>query len=361
MSHNSKKTQIVSAVINNLKEHGMDIDTRAIQLVQQAVNELDPQIDINAKLIVNISKHIGVELFKTKHEQLPSNAIGDSETALAGPTIKATDTVNSLLTRPAVLQSIFNPGALVSRTYLFLDSRWRFRTGDSSVLSWSIATSNGPRQDSFSGLVTADLRNIVGIRLLPFIFPNTRRALNCLRRISVEMIEFQNQAYVMYGNQRFHFMYEINAGAAADDPYETKELGLNESTFRFGKPISEIQTLSFRFRNPINILSLDKDLLTGTATSVGAETVITFSEPHFCGIGDEIIVNGFNTTNPIADLAEIELVNDQDGWPITAVTTYTMTFGVDLSSLAGAIVGNVEVFFQAKRLLMRLEIDWVAK
>lgn len=355
------RDQIIKAVCKIIESKGISLDARAFRLITGCIENLNPKLEITTEVIENIAKHLSVELTKTKSFEHQLQTEEDSDNVMTKYKIRLDDTVNTLLHKPAVLQSIFNPAALVSKTYLFLDSKWRLRNGDQTILSWSIATSNGSRLENISGLTTAPVKNIIAVKLLPFIFPNTQRALNSLRRISVEMIEFNAQAYVMHGNQRFHFMYEIDAGTAADDPYETKELGLNESIFRFTYPITEIQTLSIRFRNPINILSLDKDILIGTAASVGTDTVITFSEPHRCGIGDDVVVSGFTTTNPSADFAEIELVNDADGWPLTAVTTYTITFAVDLSTLTGAITGNVEVFFQAKRLLLRFEIDWVQK
>jgi hypothetical protein len=295
----------------------------------------------------------------------------ESENALTKIKIDKKETVNTLLQKPHILQHIFNPDARLKTGYLHLDSKYRSRETDKrNIFTWNINVSGTDYDSKSSAISTSDIKNITSIRMFPFRFPNTPNAITSARRLSVEMVELNNQAYITYGNNRYHFMFRINESSAlvsgAFTPsaylqYEADDIDQSEAKFTFSNPIVELTKLSLRFRNPFTELELDPDVLPAVISAVGVNTLLTFSIPHRITIGDEVIINGFNTTTPDADYVEIDQMNNSNGWAVASNTAFTVTIPVDISGLSGAIIGNpFNIYLNSKRFIIRLEIKYIS-
>jgi hypothetical protein len=102
---------------------------------------------------------------------------------------------------------------------------------------------------------------------------------------------------------------------------------------------------------------MDPDVLPAVISSVGAQTLLTFNKPHKLEVGDYIVIENFITSNPDIDNVEINLINEKNGWPIVALTAFTATIDVNLSSLTGAILNNpYNIYLESKRFIIRLKI-----
>ena len=289
----------------------------------------------------------------------------EPETAIAHTKLNDMTTIDSLLQSPAILQSIFNPKALHRKAYLILDRK--YQSNDSNNIhefKWHIATAGKHFNSLTTSVTTAPLRDIIKIKMFPFRFPNTANAITEFHRLSVELVEFNSQAYVVaHCNKRFHFAFDIERTGAvgSNEPLNMTDVSNSITEFEFHTPIIEINTLTIRFANPEVDVNLDPDILSGTISSVGAQTLITFLQPHFCTIDTSVVITGFITTDPINDSVEIELMNDTNGWDITAVTTFTVTIDVDISGLNGVILNNpYNIYLNAKRFALRMELTYIS-
>ena len=274
--------------------------------------------------------------------------------------ITAETTIDELLSHPKLLQGIFNPAALVRKSYIMLDRKYQIKTANNKTeFSWFITDSSRVYESNATAVTHEQIINVVSIKLYPFRFPHSYNTISGLNRISVEIKELNFQAYVLaHANKRFHFIFDVKTTGAGNSAYDALDVGQNSATFDFSNPIMELNTLTVRFGNPDRTIELDPDLLIGTIAAVGAQTVITYTIPHFCVVGDLIYISGFNTNN-INDSTEISLINSENGWNLSAITTYTQTIDVDISGLDGIINGVVSVYLDSKRFGLRMEISYV--
>ena len=269
-------------------------------------------------------------------------------------------TLDELLAYPKLLQGIFNPAALVRKAYVMLDRKYQIKTANNKTeFSWFITDSSRVYETNATAVTHEQITNVVSIKLYPFRFPHSYNAISGLNRISVEIKELNFQAYVLaHANKRFHFIFDVKTTGSGNSAYDALDVGQNSATFDFSNPVMELNTITVRFGNPDRTIELDPDLLIGTITSFGAQTVITYTIPHFCVVGDLIYITDFGTNN-INDATETSLINSENGWNLVAVTTYTQTIDVDISGLAGVINGDVSVYLDSKRFGLRMEISYV--
>lgn len=295
------------------------------------------------------------------HEMLVQEMGKDAESYINDRKVEDADTIDSLLRSPRTLQTIFNPDALRRTTYLVLDRRYQASASDNvTSFTWNIANASKTYDPLTTAATTANLRDVVSMKMLPFRFPNTTNALTGTRRLSVELVEFNNIAYIATAdNHRFHFIFEI-ASTGSGTPYVAGDIGNNLAEFTFHDPIIEVNTLTLRFGNPNKVVSLDSDRLNAVASAFGAQTVLTFTTPHRTAIGDYVYISGFTTSSVVSDKALIDVVNSVNGWPATAVSTNTITIDVDLTTLVGVIdVTPIPVYLGGKQFIINLELTYL--
>ena len=299
------------------------------------------------------------------HEMLIKEIGKEPETSIMEKKIEETATVDTLLQTPAILQSIFNPKALRRKAYLILDRKYQASdTNNVNEFKWLIANINKSYNPLTSAATTAPIRDIVKIKMFPFRFPNSENTVTEFHRLSVEIVELNNQAYIItHTNKKFHFVFDIErtGPVGSTEPYDMTDVGNSLAEFEFHEPIIELNTITIRFGNPGDLINLDSDSLYGTISAVGAQTMITFTQPHFCSVSTSIVISKFNTTNPTADITEITLLNDPSGWDIVTMTAMTVTIDIDISGLIGVIVDNpFKVYLNAKRFGLRMELTYIA-
>ncbi len=299
------------------------------------------------------------------------------ETMLIQPVINDAETVDSLIKEPLKIQSIFNPDALRRSAFLRLDRKYQTQsTNNINTFKWSIAViSEGANYDpTTSAATTSSLTGIVECHIRPFRFPNTLNALNGRRRLSLQILEFSNQGWVLApSTRRIQFIMELvqtdNTGLFQ---YDAKDIGQNRTEFKFFSPIMQLPTITLQFGNPETILNLDPDNGYTSVAASGVQSLLTFFQKnsdgtytataHNCAVNDLVMISNFNTTDPSGDRAEITLMNDTNGWPIATIpSATTMLINIDISGLAGAIVGSpFPIYLDSKRFCIEMRLTYLA-
>lgn len=320
--------------------------------------------DNEKRFVLGKIKNINLNLFKDKPRVSVVAALSDMLCAELENLPK--EKIEGPLDIKSMLYDQMGPDHKSGKTkkaYLLLDRKYLAGdTNNSTEFRWFISTTAKKYNPELTAALTAPIRDITSIRMLPFVFPNTDDTIHPFRRLHVEIIEANMQAYlVTSANRRFHFSFNIErAGTLL--PYNITDAGNSESRFDFAEPIIELDTITLRFSNIDSIISLDPDRLFGVIAAVGAQTQITFDVPHRCAVGSIVVISGFSTDAPVADSAEIELMNESVGWPIVSVTTFTILLDLDLSGLVGNITGApFEVYLNAKRFAIQLEITHMSE
>ncbi len=300
------------------------------------------------------------------HEMMVKELGKEPETSLLEKKIDEKATLDTLLQSPHVLQSIFNPAALHRKAYLILDRKYQSSdTNNINEFKWHVSNTSKTYNPLTTSATTAPMKDIVKIKMFPFMFPNSENTVTGFRRLTAEILELNTQAYIItHINKKFHFSFDIERTGpiGSTEPYYMTDIGNSLAEFEFHDPIIELNSITLRFGNPGELINLDPDSLYGTIAPLGAQTLITFGQPHFCSLFSSVVISDFNTTLPIDDAVEIDLMNSTHGWDIVAMTAFTVTIDVDLSGLAGIIVGNpFYVYLNAKRFALKMELTYIAQ
>jgi hypothetical protein len=269
------------------------------------------------------------------------------------------------MTKGINILKTFNPLACLRTAYIILDRKYQSRVGNGiDEFIWDLAVHGQGYNMNSSAISTVLPNNIVGAKIIPFRFPRTEAAITFSKRLSITIKELAAHAYVVpAGGHRFHFMFTLieSATGGPNDPYVLANSG-GESTTEFwlGGVVSEIKSITLAFGNPFTQLRLDPDRLSVIITSVGVQTLLTFTQPHFVSVDDTITIEDFTTSNTAADSVDIEIMSDETGWAVIAVTATTITINVDISGLIGVIITPTSVYLESKRFLIPLEIKYMA-
>lgn len=346
-------------VVFKQKIAAIDLSLFAQHSVQQVIPVLTEIIIDSLKTVVSQDTK-AVDIHEILRNEIGTEAEGGQLTRR----VAATATINTLLRTPKILRHIFNPAATHTTNYLLLDSRYRNRAvADPTVnFQWHVAAFGTTYDASTTAVASEILHDIIKIKIFPFQFPNTPNAIGDTSRLGVEFVEFDAQAMMFPAyNKRLHALFAISRTAAApsDAPFTCNDLGQSPTEFIFHTPFTEVTNLTMRFSNPYYNLTLDPDQLPATITSVGVQALLTFTSPHHCEVGDIVQVLDFVTTMPLDDTVQITQMLDVNGWAIVVVTPTTMLIDVDLSGLAGVIVGTNQIYLQAKRFVIRLELTYI--
>ena len=261
------------------------------------------------------------------------------------------------------LLKMFNPQAAIYTSYVILDRKFQTRNNSLDTFSWNLALSGQGYNHDTSAVCTTMPKNIIGAKIIPFRFPRTEAAITFSKRLSINIQELEMHAYVASDNRwRFHFLFSlIEDGGNPNDPYILANSGGENTTeFWLGSKVQEIDSITLTFGNPFTKLTLDPDRLPATIASVGVQAVLSFAQPHFVSVGDNVTIEDFTTNNIIADFVEIQLMNDDTGWPVVAATATTLTIDVDLTGLTGAITTPTSIYLDSKRFIIPMEIKYIA-
>jgi hypothetical protein len=261
---------------------------------------------------------------------------------------------------PVDVLKYFNPGANLRHAYILLDRRYHKRIHDESKFSWGI--SYDTKASANTSLKTSvPLQSIVGAKIYQFRFPNIDDILTFPRRLSINIEELTNAAFTAPGSGRkFQFLMEVQQETTGLKPYAVNDVGENVMKFWFPNSVNFLEEITITFGNPFNIITLNPDILPATISASGAQTLLTFSQPHFTAVGERIIIETFTTTQPITDAVEIELMNNENGWEITGATATTLTIDVDISAISGTVANNPhKIYIESQRFVIPIELYYM--
>jgi hypothetical protein len=331
---------------------------RKLDFNKYKTHRLDEVVEVLSDVLLEELKKVYVE----DHSAVDIHELMKSQIALPGDNSTAAvakgKTIDDLLQTPFTLQRIFNPDVTKRSVYLNLDSRHRVpNDSDTKLFKWNIATIGMGITDDTYALTCLPLTNIVSMIMTPFKMPYIPRALTDQHRLSVEIVEFDQQAYIASNNHRYHFLFQINQTTDGYSTFTTDNIDQNRAEFKFSHPIAELTTITLRFGNPENYLTPTVDNLTANIYWSGTQTLFDFGfgNAHYCEIGDLVYITGYNTTDTVNDSYLISLVNSSTGWPIYSTTAFTLSINIDTSSQSGATVGPVKVYLNSKRFMLNLE------
>ncbi len=241
---------------------------------------------------------------------------------------------------PTLLNRI-NPAATMKRAYFILDRRYHNR---SKSFSWDLKE-----------LSIINIENVLGAKVHPFRFPYTETAITFPMRLSINIEEFGGQAYISHV-KNFQFIFELKKEGSGTEPYQLIDTGGTYSEFWCATPITTMDSITINFGNPFNKITLDPDQLYATISSDGAQTLLTFTQPHMLLANDIVYIENF-ATDSADDYTETALLNSIYGWKLASVTSSTAHIDVDISSLSGSIINNPYlIYFDSKRFAIPIEI-----
>jgi hypothetical protein len=297
------------------------------------------------------------------HEMLKVEILDSSKTKVVATPSTQSDITSILGYSDGFnLQRIINPSSIMSTAYIILDRKHHSNVSfTENDFTWNLAIQGQSFNGNSSAISSAPLKNVVGIRMIPFRFPKSENALTSLKRISILIHELSSHSYVSVDqNRRFHFLFDLTeTGTGDSDPYELNDSGQNIAEFDLHSKVQEIQSITLSFGNPFLKFSLDPDRLTANITSVGIQTILTFTQPHKCQVNDHFVISNFSTNNMSADLIIAFFLQFPTGWPASAVTASTVTIDLDISGLAGVIDQPSNIYLEAKRFIIPLHVKFL--
>ena len=287
--------------------------------------------------------------------------------------------------QPLRLQNIFNPQATEKKIYLVLDTKHTVGLTDNiqdykqdatvSSFKWNISTNSISSALTNMVGVSSPIKDIVKIKMYPFIIPNVEYDIYVYERISLAIDELNTQAYSAIDySRRFHFLFDIEpVNRTGYYPFRLKDLGNSITEFEFFKPIKEISTITLSFGAPFRPISfgspilVPKQILSNPLSPT--QTVIEFYFNPYVSKDSFVYITGFTTTNPSADQYYIELFNDQFGWKNvqwyavdngatpTFDERYCIFLDFDITGMVGTpVLTNTQILMGDRRFVVNLEM-----
>lgn len=275
------------------------------------------------------------------------------------------------------LRNVFNPTQNIIRDYVIFDTRYRdVNHGIQNQFQWGYSDTTNIRPGVVNTQYT--IRNLISMRAMQFVFPKTgyygQTFLNVnTGRVSLFIREFQRQAFVAREQTYYHMIFRtVTDGYTLITPFpgtavyiQTQIEDYADGMIPFRPPVTEVNTFTFQFQDPINTLNFppDRDRV---AFTYGNPTTITSTQPNNLISGSRVYITDFTTNTPTnaIDAALIAAINDPNGLVITvaapSTTNTVFTIPVDTSAIAGPIVGlRVECYYAQWRVIIPFELYYL--
>ncbi len=253
-----------------------------------------------------------------------------------------------------ILKKVFNPKAC-KKKYILLDS-WYKNSINNGVYQW-IYSDNANRSIGVFN-TTETIRNITSIKLMQTVFPTY--AINPLTyRLGVRILEFSDSNFK--SSSEYHlilkFRYDFSNYAGLT-PLQIEDF--HDGIINFNIPITELNTLSLSFSDPVNQIIMPPDVMSCTFTTYAPSLITIRTEvPHNLVNGDKVFFNNFTTNDPTADVTDISIVNSFAGNSISSVTTYT--FNITILNPVVSPISNLSIngYNNRFRFIFPFEISYL--
>jgi hypothetical protein len=236
------------------------------------------------------------------------------------------------------LQKIINPNALLRTNYIILDTRYRVLDSDGTkFFSWNHINNVSRNQGSIN--TVGNIRDIVALRVYPFRAPYTSTLDTSYNKVSMLIREFQAQSFVGQEQRRFHFMFDpvVSGNSIFMQPGDD-----NDGYYRFGQPITQIDTITVDFGSPLEEVIFEQDRSQGYASiyGLGIETEFTTFIPHNLLTGNTIYITGFSSLDNLATSSVTNSINRNTGFPAIVVSPTKFKIQIDSNSMTPLIEGG---------------------
>lgn len=252
-----------------------------------------------------------------------------------------------------LVKKIKEPINSVNTAYIILDSRNRSLENDGTkYLKWTHINSIITSQGTCNSI--GNIRDIISVKLAPYNISELL-ALNIpLAQMSCLIHEMATQSFITR-NGRFHFMGDVTRIFDRSDVKRITNKDYNDALYKFNKPITNLDTITVSFFDPIETLTLFKDRMEGEVVP-GLVTTFVFPESHNL-VDSRVYINNFTTATE-NDTAVVSEINATNGHNATVISLTEITIPVDTSQLQfviGAtttpftpIVGMVSVVYNSR-------------
>ena len=245
---------------------------------------------------------------------------------------------------------------VLPRQIIPLDSRFRLVDYDEpGEYKWNIHTSNDPGRPGDIRMQDT-VTEVVQMKICPFWIPVSDERYQYYDKVRLYIKEFKGQSIQVNEFEDcdqgcvprphyYHFEFLI-------DRREVNRLHLIPicDTFKFRKPMAQVNTLTLVFRAPFEKIIFDADRLFFTVSNTNP-ALFTATEDHNLATGDLVYICNFDSADSLINRE----VNDPAGHIITRISDTEFTIPIDLTPLAGPI-NNIEVQFGSKRIITEIEL-----
>lgn len=355
---------------NTIKRENDIIDIHEIQKINIGLDGQDPDVNkldnVNEDGIPISSMVSSSNIINNNDDDEPGGTLGSFDEVKTVSTIKNVEKITNLeklfgFSDVANIQAIFNPSAGHQVSYLLMDTRYRLSDPDGTYkFSWNVLAGSTTSGTGVINLLN-QIKNIVAIKVFPFRIPyvtafdNTQQ----YKRITMLIDEFSGMAMIGQENRKFHFIFNTtNDGTMVDlSPLPDSQT----CTFRFHKPITQLDSLTISFANPLSLIKFDRDRDQGQIFYENPLRIVT-TNPHNLSTGDIIYISQFTTDTPIVDSLLIGKVNLAEGWNVVIPSNDNLTIqidDIDLSTLVAPLLPfYVTLYYGSKRIFIPMEITY---
>jgi hypothetical protein len=251
---------------------------------------------------------------------------------------------------------------VLPRQIIPLDSRFRLvEHNHPGEYKWNIHTSNDPGRPGDIRMQDT-VTEVMQLKICPFWIPVADSRHQFYSKVRMYIKEFKGQSIQVNEfedcdqgcvprTHNYHFEFLI-------DRREVNRIHLIPicDTFKFRKPMAQVNTLTLEFRAPFERIEFDADRLFFTISNTNP-ALFTTTEDHNLATGDLVYVCNFvsGQADPLAAKRTEREVNRPQGHFITRISDTEFEIQVDLSA-EPAPVENIEVQFGSKRIVTQLEL-----
>lgn len=350
------------------------------------------------KLIADHTYKNMVDLEKKKKKTVAVKSVGN----LLG--------VNDLLR----LARILNPQSVIKKAYIVLDTKFAKFSNNNQKVSWDYSRVLIQDKAVFSS--TRPIRDITSVRLHSITVPYLTSP---MKRATIYIEEFQNQAFMNPDGTKFHFVALLND---QEDPILTDDRNsdpilafqwnilkkdittqkhellmgyrFNEGRFHFTYPVTVLNSFTLQIRSPFNLHTLPTPYITDCSfTSINYNRITTqiespgyrgqflielSSDPHLPSQTGPLRISGYTTSDAKTDEDFITFVNGTEftNWSVsgTTLTIYPRSYQpvgvnqifkeINITSLPNAptgVSGMFNVEFLTMRSIITLELKYMSR
>lgn len=261
------------------------------------------------------------------------------------------------------IQLLFNPEAAYRKNMVIADSRYRLTDTDGTITqSWNFLNASAVNAAGVINTI-GNVKNVVKISVSKLRIPyKDSIIINGSNRVTLLIREFSGMAFVGQENRKFHFMFESSVDGNNIDLVPMKFGDSTAGVFEFYTPITQIDTLTFSWGNPLEPIIFDKDrLIFNVVYNNPARFVTTTGEDHNLLTGDLVYISGMTSDDVITDEGIIDQTNSINGHPIVKIDDTTFDIdGLDFTAVTAPTAAlSFEIYFGANRLFVPMELTYI--